>query len=249
MAMRHPIPAATLVASCLLAMASAMSPALAQGQFLGRDEPEAEEPQQVRAYGAEDRFELVRSSGRQMPLAKAVSAIIPRGFAIRTIGIDRAWLEQPVSWSGGREWPEVLREALSAYPELVIDISLGAKTVILRQRHRNADPTVPREITGYAAEQARAEAQKEGARPGRWDVKPSDKSLRGTLQRWSEAGGWQLSWELTVDFPVSAGASIGGSYEEAVVTIVKSMEKAETPLKAIFYKGNRVVRIVAKGNE
>jgi hypothetical protein len=204
---------------------------------------------QVRTFGAEQRFELVRSSGRALPLYKAVAAIIPRGFAFRTMGMDRTWLEQPVSWSGGREWTETLREALSAYPELVLDISLGTKTVLLRQRHAQADERTPREITGYAVQRVREDALRENARPGRWDVKPSDKSLRATLARWAESAGWQLAWEMGVDYPVSTGASLGGSFEEAVIAIVKAMEQAETPMKVIFYQGNRVVRIVAKGNE
>jgi hypothetical protein len=205
--------------------------------------------EQVRSYGAEQRIELVRSSGRSLPLYKAVTAIIPRGYAFRTIGVDKSWLDQPVSWSAGREWTETLREALSSIPELTLDISLGTKMVLLRQRHPHVEESTPRELSGYAAVRAREETLRENARPGRWDVKPSDKSLRGTLARWAESAGWQLAWEMDVDYPVGVGASLGGSFEEAVVTIVKSMEQAETPLKVIFYKGNRVVRIVAKGNE
>ncbi|HEX6705197.1 MAG TPA: toxin co-regulated pilus biosynthesis Q family protein [Albitalea sp.] len=204
---------------------------------------------QVRSYGTGQGIELVRSSGRSLPLYKAVAAIVPRGYAFRTIGVDRSWLDQPVSWSAGREWIETLREAMSSYPELVLDISLGTKTVLLRQRHPQADSGAPRELTGYAVAKAEEDVLREHARPGRWDVKPSDKSLRATLSRWAESAGWQLAWEMTVDYPVTLGASLGGSFEEAVVAIVKSMEQAETPPKVIFYKGNRVVRIVAKGNE
>jgi hypothetical protein len=210
---------------------------------------EVADADQVRSYGADQRIELVRSSGRSLPLYKAVAAIVPRGYAFRTIGVDRSWLEQPVSWSAGREWIETLREAMSTYPELTLDISLGTKTVLLRQRHPQSDESAPRELTGYAVAKAQEEVLREHARPGRWDVKPSDKSLRATLARWAESAGWQLAWELPVDYPVTLGASLGGSFEDAVVTIVKSMEQAETPPKVIFYKGNRVVRIVAKGNE
>jgi hypothetical protein len=237
--------AVAALALALLAPGASAQPRGADGAAPAYD------PDQVRSYGAtgETRLELVRSSGRALPLYKAVAAIIPRGYVFRTVGVDKTWLDQPVSWSGGREWPETLREALSAYPELVLDISLGTKLVLLRQRHAQPDDTTPRELTGYAVQQARDDVLREHARPGRWDVKPSDKSLRATLARWAEAAGWQLAWEMNVDYPVNVGASLGGSFEEAVVAIVKSMEQAETPLKVIFYKGNRVVRIVAKGNE
>ena len=82
-----------------------------------------------------------------------------------------------------------------------------------------------------------------------WDVTPADRTLKAALTRWAEAAGWQLVWELPVDYAVSVRTEIRGSFTEAVEMVAKSMDSAEIPMKAIFYDGNRVLRIVAKGTE
>ena len=64
--------------------------------------------------------------------------------------------------------------------------------------------------------------------------------------RWAEAAGWQLVWELPVDYAVSARTEIKGNFTTAVETVAASMATADTPMKAIFYEGNRVLRIVAR---
>jgi hypothetical protein len=50
-----------------------------------------------------------------------------------------------------------------------------------------------------------------------------------------------------VDFPIEARAEIDGSFEDAVGTVVKSMERSNAPIKAVFYRGNKVLRIVDRG--
>jgi hypothetical protein len=82
-----------------------------------------------------------------------------------------------------------------------------------------------------------------------WEILPSDITLNTSLMRWASAAGWQLIWELPVDYAVEARTSISGSFEEAVTVVARSMESAEIPMKAIFYKGNNVLRIVAKGDQ
>lgn len=82
-----------------------------------------------------------------------------------------------------------------------------------------------------------------------WTVLPGDKTLNGTLQRWAASAGWQLMWELPVDYAVAVRTELHGSFADAVGMVVKSMDGAEIPMKAIFYDGNKVLRIVAKGTE
>lgn len=79
-----------------------------------------------------------------------------------------------------------------------------------------------------------------------WEVTPADTTLKGALTRWAEAAGWQLVWELPVDYAVSARTEIKGNFTTAVETVAASMATADTPMKAIFYEGNRVLRIVAR---
>lgn len=80
-----------------------------------------------------------------------------------------------------------------------------------------------------------------------WEIALTDKTLNATLARWTASAGWQLLWELPVDYAVEAKTMVPGSFEEAVETVARSMETAEIPMKAIFYKGNRVLRIVPAG--
>lgn len=104
------------------------------------------------------------------------------------------------------------------------------------------DPVGVAALTGPADAAAPA-----GATGTSWDIVMSDKTLNGAMARWAAAAGWQLSWELPVDYAVQARTSVPGSFDEAVTQVVNSMEGAEIPMQAIFYKGNKVLRILAKG--
>lgn len=76
-----------------------------------------------------------------------------------------------------------------------------------------------------------------------------DKTLKAALERWSQAAGWRLLWELGVDYRVDASMSVDGSFEDAVSAVVRSMDQADVPPKAIFYRGNQVLRMVPRGME
>lgn len=82
-----------------------------------------------------------------------------------------------------------------------------------------------------------------------WEIIVSDKTLNATMARWAAAAGWQLLWELPVDYAVEARTRVSGTFEEAVAIVARSMEGAEIPMKAVFYQGNKVLRIIAKGSE
>jgi hypothetical protein len=82
-----------------------------------------------------------------------------------------------------------------------------------------------------------------------WEIALADKTLSATLARWAGTAGWQLVWELPFDYTVEARTAVPGTFEEAVEAVAKSMESANTAMQAIFYKGNKVLRIVAKGSE
>jgi hypothetical protein len=116
-----------------------------------------------------------------------------------------------------------------------------------------APPASIEPAPGYSANQSLAQATSVAASAaastttGHWQLDVADGSLRKALQRWGTTSGWQVVWELPVDFPVGAQAAFAGTFEEAVVAIAMSMQNSEMPMKAIFYRGNKVLRIVAKG--
>lgn len=82
-----------------------------------------------------------------------------------------------------------------------------------------------------------------------WEIVVTDKTLNATMARWAAMAGWQLLWELPVDYAVEARTRVHGTFEEAVTTVAGSMETAEIPMKAVFYQGNKVLRIMARGSE
>ena len=83
--------------------------------------------------------------------------------------------------------------------------------------------------------------------PQVWEISPADKTLNAAIAKWTSIAGWQLSWELPVDYAVDVKTTIPGTFEEAVEMVTNSMDTAEIPMKAIFYNGNKVLRIVQKG--
>jgi hypothetical protein len=80
-----------------------------------------------------------------------------------------------------------------------------------------------------------------------WRIDGTDHSLRSLFARWSQTAGWQLAWELPVDYELRATAQLSGRFEDVVGAVVDSMDKTDAPMKAIFYRGNKVLRVVAKG--
>jgi hypothetical protein len=83
----------------------------------------------------------------------------------------------------------------------------------------------------------------------RWNLNTGDKTLKAAIERWAQEAGWNVLWELGVDYPIAAAASLSGNFEEAVSAVVRSMEQADVPPKAIFYRGNHVLRMVPRGME
>ncbi len=80
-----------------------------------------------------------------------------------------------------------------------------------------------------------------------WDVRASDGTIRGVLTRWSRSAGWQLVWDAPVDFSIDAQATLHGSFEDVLQALVASLGRTSTPIQAILYRGNHVLRVVAQG--
>ena len=55
----------------------------------------------------------------------------------------------------------------------------------------------------------------EKASPQVWEISPTDKTLNAALARWTAIAGWQLSWELPVDYAVDVKTVVPGTFEQA----------------------------------
>lgn len=80
-----------------------------------------------------------------------------------------------------------------------------------------------------------------------WDLRQSDGSVRNALARWAREAGWQFIWAVPTDFSIDAAATIQGTFEQALNSVVEALSHSEVPIQAILYKGNHVLRVTAKG--
>lgn len=80
-----------------------------------------------------------------------------------------------------------------------------------------------------------------------WRMEVSDKTVRTALARWAHEAGWQLMWDAPVDFSLDASATVHGTFEEALQSVVDALASSSTPIQAVLYRGNKVLRIVPKG--
>lgn len=123
---------------------------------------------------------------------------------------------------------------------------------IARQKPERQEAETPQADivqSGYApakGKQAEAEARQ---KVYRWAVIPTDRTLKQVVSRWATEAGWQLVWDLRADYEMEAQTSVTGTFEQAMEVVAGHMANAEVPMKVIFYKQNKVVRIVAKGAE
>lgn len=80
-----------------------------------------------------------------------------------------------------------------------------------------------------------------------WHLSLSDHTVKTVLTRWAKEDGWQLVWDVPIDFGVDADATVTGTFEQALEAVVEALKKSDTPIQAVLYRGNKVLRIVAKG--
>ncbi len=70
-------------------------------------------------------------------------------------------------------------------------------------------------------------------------------SLSSHLQRLAGPVGWQVIWEAP-DFLVEQSVTLSGDFFQVTAAIVDSIQATGTPVKATFYKGNQILRIVGE---
>jgi hypothetical protein len=132
-----------------------------------------------------------------------------------------------------------LRTIASLYERKAISREQAEERVraLAGERAAAARPRVPvQAIPGPASETAQST----------WAVRLEDKTLRRAMERWGRAGGYQVAWEASVDFPVKLEATFTGGFEDAVKAVMRSLRDTQTPMEALIYD-NKVVRVVPAG--
>ena len=196
---------------------------------------------QVRVIGTGGN-DVIHGFGRQIPLHEAMTQIVPRGFSAHIGGAER-YMATPVDWRGGRPWIDVLRATIGQLPNLHVEIDMQARQIALSAQDTTA-PAIQAVVDGVSP----VTVPQAISTPS-WDIRAEDRTVRTVFERWARTAGWQLVWDLPIDYPLSATASLTGSFEEVVERLMHSLQASNQPPKAIFYRGNYVLRIVDRGME
>lgn len=71
----------------------------------------------------------------------------------------------------------------------------------------------------------------------------SGKTLREVLGEWAENAGWDLVWNTSREYPISASAVFEGRFMDVSSALVRNFARATPVPHARFYKGNKVLVI------
>lgn len=74
-------------------------------------------------------------------------------------------------------------------------------------------------------------------------------SLSATLTGWAQRAGWTVVWETDDDFRLAAGGALEGDFPTAAGGLIEAFSHARPRLRAIFYAGNKVLRVWTERNE
>ena len=96
-----------------------------------------------------------------------------------------------------------------------------------------------------SADKNRAIENQSSLSKNKWELRIEDGSVFAALKRWSVVSGWQLSWEIPVDFPIEIFDSSSENFEDAVRRVLTAFKVADYPPYPCFHE-NKVVRVVRR---
>ncbi len=177
---------------------------------------------------------VVEGFGKDIPLAVALRQIVPPAYNISiSPGLDQG---KPVSWNGGRAWPDVVSSMLATRK---LHATLNGKTVTVAQG-AGADLRIPANIASdlpvivddanIASNNApnidSSPAVSPSGRPvlnlgeqKHWAAKPGQ-GLRETLLSWSKLANVELAWQDVNDAPIGSAFAYDGTFDQAVDSLL-----------------------------
>lgn len=177
-------------------------------------------------------FEINKSGslfGKNVPLFVALENLLPPGSSHQVVlqpGIEN----MPVSWNGATDYRHAFKQ-IEANHKL---------SIVINDEHRRIG----------VARSAQLAEQISNRGQDVW-VLQDNSSLRTNLEAWAKKANWRLDWGSTqIDYPVDHGATLIGKFDGAggvVDRVLSSTRGRETPLTAVFYKGNNVVLVTEAG--
>ncbi len=184
---------------------------------------------------------IISGSGARVPLSDAVRMIMQfDGWHAYLHGVDGKTM---VSWQAGIPWNLALKKiAEQAGITLEIDWNEQSVTLVPGKREQIPAKTLP----APASFPTSAKSETSATSPESWGLQAEDKTVKGSLTRWSKAAGWHFSWEMPdgEDLKFDQSASFTGDFASAVKSLAATLAQSPMPIKAILYSGNHVLRVV-----
>ncbi|MHD0644550.1 TcpQ domain-containing protein [Pseudomonas aeruginosa] len=167
--------------------------------------------------------------GRDVPLKAALENLVENRFAW-TIVIEPGLESQKVSWSNASSWRDAV-EQIGRTGGLIVKISEDSKRIVATRSESMA-------------------SQLSASGSSVWSLKQGV-GLRENLVAWGKLAHWEVQFVGTeINYPVDHSATLVGQFEGkggVVDRLMMATQSREVPLKATFYKGNRVVVIREAG--
>ena len=217
--------------------------------------PRTQEPR----YDISQGYEIVQGFGSELPLALALSQVVPAEFSYAFGAGVNPGLR--VSWSGNKSWPIVVEDMVrplglvSHVQDQVLHIhhpgqkhisriapQAGSSSAQTGQRVAISDPgDIPSEqpaqtlekildvVRSSAPEKIEAKPASERTSSSIWSAQQGD-SLKRTLDIWSQRADFDLVWDAQYDYQLSSDILVSGDFQRALVSVFSNaMDPANLP--------------------
>ena len=186
---------------------------------------------------------MVEGFGKDIPLALALRDIVPSSYAYVFQSGDMAG--RKVSWRGGKQWQQVLQDALS--PLNLTSVIQGNVVAISSQSlaavpvYAPVDTLISAAVPAPSTPPVTMIARRPDTAPApiiaqpssaalpvvdltvvrKWEAKPGV-TLRDALGQWSRDANVELNWSTAYDYPINNAFYFEGNYGEAVDSLLSS---------------------------
>jgi hypothetical protein len=115
------------------------------------------------------------------------------------------------------------------------------------QSHGQSVPIAAASAVGGPATGTPSSIEIDAASFSSWMATAGD-DLREVLATWAEQANWSIVWRSEYTYPLYASAVFDGAFTDAAQGLLQNFTQAHPPLRATFYKGNKVLVIENFGN-
>ncbi len=196
----------------------------------------------------------VKGWAKDIPLSTALKQVVPNGWKARKSGnVD---LNQPVSWTGGKDWVSVLGDLTSDYSfsanvnwntrEIFIT-PLGSSTINTTPNSVAPRPVFTGTTTTKFATPVSNSVSSGYSYSQTWTLSKS-KTLRENIESWAKQAGWTVSWGAP-DYRITADVTLTGAIDAnngPIARVIAAYKDADQPLRAVLSSGNKVIRIESR---